>query len=40
MVDALRAVAGFPLTNNNYDQVVNLLEEQFGQPTKTVNAHM
>ena len=30
MGDASRAVAGFPLTNSNYEQAVNLLKERFG----------
>ena len=38
--DASRAIAGFPLTNNNYEQAVNLLKERFGQPSKIINAHM
>jgi len=38
--DALRAVTGFPLTNNNYQQAVTLLRERFGQPNKIINAHM
>ena len=38
--DALRAVTGFPLTNNNYQQAVTLLREHFGQPNKIINAHM
>lgn len=40
MGDASRAVAGFPLTNSNYEQAVNLLRERFGQPNKIINAHM
>ena len=39
-VDAARTIAGFPLTNVNYAQSVNLLKEHFGQPSKIVNAHM
>ena len=38
--DALRAVTGFPLPNNNYQQAVTLLRERFGQPNKIINAHM
>ena len=38
--DASRAIAGFPLTNSNYEQAVNLLKERFGQPSKITNAHM
>ncbi len=40
MGEALQTIAGFPLTNNNYDQAVNLLKDRFGQPHKIVNAHM
>ena len=40
MGDASRALAGFPLTNNNYEQAVNLLKKRFGQPSKIINAHM
>ena len=40
MGDASRAVAGFPLTNSNYEQAVNLLKERFGQPNKIISAHM
>ena len=39
-VKGLRAVTGFPLTNNNYQQAVILLRERFGQPNKIINAHM
>ena len=38
--DALRAVTGFPLTNNNYQQAVKLLRERFVHPNKIINAHM
>ena len=38
--DAARAIAGFPLTNVNYAESLNLLKERFGQPSKIVNAHM
>ena len=38
--DASRAIAGFPLTNNNYEQAVNLLKERFGQPSKIINVHV
>ena len=40
MGDALRAIAGFPHTNNNYEQAGNLLKGHFGQPSKIINAHM
>ena len=32
--DAARAIAGFPLTNNNYKQAVDLLKTRFGEPKK------
>ena len=38
--DAARAIAGFPLTNNNYEPAVDLLKERFGQPQRIINAHM
>ena len=40
MEDASRAIAGAPLTNNNYDQAVNLPKKHFGQPSTIINAHM
>jgi hypothetical protein len=38
--DAARAIAGFPLTNNNYKQAVDLLKTRFGEPQKIINNHM
>ena len=38
--DATRVVAGFPLTDVNYQHSVTLLRERFGQPYKLINAHM
>lgn len=38
--DARRAIAGFPLSNGNYEQAVKLLKEHFGQPSKIISAHM
>ena len=38
--DASRAIAGFPLTNNNYKQAVDLLKARFGEPQKIINNHM
>lgn len=38
--DAARAIAGFPLSNNNYEQAVKFLKERFGQPSKIISAHM
>ena len=37
--EAARAVAGFPLTNANYNHSVAILKERFGQTPKIVNAH-
>ena len=37
--DASRAIAGFPLTNNNYKQAVDLLKARFGEPQKIINNH-
>ena len=38
--EASRAIAGFPLTNSNYEQAVKLLKKRFGQPSKIISAHM
>ena len=38
--DAIRVVAGFPLTDVNYQHSIMLLRERFGQPYKLINAHM
>ena len=38
--DASRAIAGFPLSNVNYEQAIKLLKERFGQPSKIISAHM
>jgi hypothetical protein len=38
--DAARAIAGFPLTNNNYKQDVDLLKTKFGEPQKIIKNHM
>ena len=38
--EAQQTIAGFPLTNSNYDQAIKLLKDRFGQPHKIVNAHM
>jgi hypothetical protein len=38
--EALQTIAGFPLTNSNYDQAIKLLRDRFGQPHNIVNAHM
>ena len=34
------AAHGFPLTNNNYPHSIALIKDRFGQPYKSVNAHM
>ena len=38
--EAAKVVAGFPLTNANYEHSVTLLTERFGQPHKLVQVHM
>ena len=38
--DAARVVAGFPLTNSNYEHSVSLLKQRFGQSYKLINAHI
>ena len=38
--DASTAIAGFPLTNANYEHSITLLKTRFGQAYKLVNAHM
>ena len=37
--DALRSIAGFPLTNANYQRSIELLQERSGQ-SPHINAHM
>ena len=38
--DASRAIAGFPLTDSNYEQAVDLLKTRFGESQKIINSHM
>ena len=38
--DASRSIAGFPLTNANYQRRIELLQERFGQSHRIINAHM
>ena len=38
--EAAKSIAGFPLTNDNYEHSIALLKERFGQMQKIVNAHM
>ena len=38
--EAAKTIAGFPLTNENYEHSVTLLRERFGHTYKIVNAHM
>ena len=38
--EAAKVVAGFPLTNANYEHSVTLLTERYGQTHKLVQAHM
>ena len=37
---ASRAIAGFPLTSDNYCQSVDLLKDRFDQPQRIVSGHM
>ena len=38
--EASRVIAGFFLTNSNYQNSITLLQEHFGQPHKQIAAHM
>ena len=38
--EAARAIAGLPLTECNYQNSAEFLEERFGQPHKLINVHM
>ena len=38
--DALRAIAGLPLTDGNYDHAISLLTERYGQSHRIIQAHM
>ena len=38
--DAARAIDGLPLSDHNYLQSIELLQNRFGQPHKLINAHM
>jgi len=38
--DALRAIAGLPLTDVNYDQAITILTQRYGQSHKIEQAHM
>ena len=38
--EASKVIAGFQLTNPNYNHSVALLHERFGQPYKQIEAHM
>ena len=38
--EAARIIAGFQLTNANYQHSIDLLKERFGQPHKQIEAHM
>ena len=37
---ATRAIAGFPLTNLNYQHSISILKNHYGQPHKIINAHV
>ncbi|XP_028407556.1 uncharacterized protein LOC114530174 [Dendronephthya gigantea] len=38
--EAASSIEGLPLSESNYAQSIQILEERFGQPHKIVNAHM
>lgn len=38
--EAANSIEGLPLSESNYAQSIELLEERFGQPHKIINAHM
>ena len=38
--DAARVIAGFPLSNTNYIQAVDLLKTRFGEPQNIISTHM
>ena len=38
--DAARVIAGFPLSNTNYIQAVELLKTGFGEPQSIISTHM
>lgn len=38
--EASRVIAGFPLTNSNYQHSVTLLQERFGQLHQQVDVHL
>ena len=38
--EAEKAISGFPLTSENYNKAVDILQERFGQTHKITNAHM
>ena len=37
---ASRAIEGLPVTEENYDSVVDILKNRFGKPQKLISAHM
>ena len=37
---AFRAIQGLPITEQNYDHAVALLDERFGRPQQIISAHM
>jgi len=38
--EASKSIAGFPLTDNNYDHSIAILKERSGETSRIVNAHM
>lgn len=38
--DAARAISGLPITSQNYDKAIGMLQERFGKKQVLINAHM
>lgn len=38
--DAARAISGLPITSQNYDKAIGMLQERFGRKQVLINAHM
>lgn len=38
--DAARAISGLPITSQNYDKTIGMLQERFGRKQVLINAHM
>ena len=37
---ASRAIAGLPITEENYDATVDIINKRFGKPQQLISAHM